>query len=377
MKILMLLVLFVLLQMPAFAQNGGGGIRFNGKVYTFAEAGLKIADPETPYFPEPELIAATQSVLKKLNEILPSGARRLWPGAVFGNDHTYQRVQVEVPYLFERFKEEYSSYMRSLQPGEGAFVLAAYTESDRTYLFPDFFLASLDSQAIYLMHEAAYFLEPKAELEQVLRWEIALVDFLKNPRESERRVALFEAMAGMNLFGATKERSDHVFLALYVAELQGRGLDIDLSYFLAPDQRLKTFRCGNLRWDLAERAGINWHLFPTDALVLRDNREVDANFFRLFYRKSLYLRALKVSDYYEAGCETKERPENYRLEMRENEAGLPTLFVVAKNADLSKPGTPDTEREASFTRDFVREEWERTQASNKKPYVYPLPRLDR
>lgn len=207
--------------------GAGGGIKINGKVISLAEAGLVIENPEIPYFPDDVTVNAAEDLMTKVSAILPPVSQNLFTVAVFANDHLYQKVKVVNQDLFNKVKTEYQQYLGTL-PVQGEFTMAAYTSDKTTYLFPDFFEAEPSSQAIYLLHETAFYLKPDAALQNVLRLEIAAVQFIKDIKNPDRMLDVYIAMWRLGLFGDDYQYID----ALYFKVLAAKGVIPLLSDFV-------------------------------------------------------------------------------------------------------------------------------------------------
>ncbi len=317
--------------------GGGGGIKINGRVYTFAEAGLRLQDPEIPYFPDEETIQATLETTEKLDKIFPPGFQKIFSDPIFQNDHIYQKVEVVNQPLFDRLKEEYAKYLDTL-PIEGDFVLPAYTEEKTTYLFPDFFAAAPATRALYMIHEAAFFLKPHAKLEDVLRLEIAVVHFLREPGLLQNKLAVYDALRGLHIL--RHDELGDVVHTLYLKALLDSGIDLRLSDFVAEGTVVGS-NCGRKELE------IPFPGFPTDAITLSHRRHLEPSFFRRFYQLSLLVDAvddrLSPPDAYgrrywaafDLGCGVMNKnPENFRLSVPEGR------FAVYATAIDQSPAPP-------------------------------------
>lgn len=324
----------------------GGAIKIGDKIYTLAEAGLKIEDPQTPYFPDDETIQATVAVTDKIGAIMPTAYRTKLRDGIFGNTHRYQKAAVVDQALFLRMQEEYAKHVAQL-PVTGTFTLLAYTEGSVTYLFPDFFAATPETRALILVHESAFFMNPQATLENVLRLEIATVEFLAAPEDWLKHIGIYNAFEALKLFdklqkdewfAGTKKVDVNTGFALYLKTLIRHGVDLRLSHFVAPGTSLG-LRCGDAHGEYYNPA--RW--IATDAVILNQHRGIEAGFFRRFYQQSVLFDHKRFYPYtddayrkhkggkFDIGCGLiNKTAENFRISVREDaKTGRPVIYVMA------------------------------------------------
>lgn len=302
------LLVCLLLSLPAFAEEevgreggGGGGIRIGDKVYTLAEAGLKLEDPENPYFPDGETVEATVSAVQSIAEIFEGKDKKRLYNGIFSNDHVYQKVEVVDPALFSRLKDEYASFVDTL-PIKGEFVLPAYTENKTTYLFPEFFEASPSTRALYLIHEAAFFIDPEEKLQNVLRLELAAMNYLRDSKNLKNKIAMYDSFAYLGYVDNNLSRG------YYLKALVDEGIDLRLSDLLGPDAVL-TPRCR-----VSNRPN---SAYETDSVTLSQWGAREESFFRRFYRHKLRIESKIIDSMdFELGCGlVDKRASNFRLSL--------------------------------------------------------------
>lgn len=332
---------FIFLTHSLFAQpllgregGGGGGLKIDDKIYSLAQAGLKLEDPATPYFPDDVIIQATEEALKKIEAKLPTASRFLLRRAIFNNDHIYQKVSVVDPELFGQLTLAYKKYVDSLKT-TGTFILPAYTIGKVTYLLPDFFSASPDTQALYLIHEAAFYLIPNAQLHDVLGLEIAVLNLTRDPQSTEAAIELYDALFALTLI--TEQAHD----ALYLSSVTKPFEQLTLTAFVGRDFDLKRserdgdYACG-------QAPVVNW--YATDGTALkRSSRRYEETFFRRFYRTNIALTSVNVETRaiqtgYSIGCGLRNQdPNNLFVMFFEDQAGEITAYLV--NAETPPDGS--------------------------------------
>jgi hypothetical protein len=144
--------------------NGGGGICVGQICSTLAEAGLRVATPQEPYFILPP---ATVKALQELSKALPLGAfREDLVEQTVGRGDNFIKLEVADPQKIEQIRKQYAKILhdnnssididqvrifafgRVIQNGSW---VTEYREE--TYLLPDFFSLTPEQQAKVLIHE--------------------------------------------------------------------------------------------------------------------------------------------------------------------------------------------------------------------------------
>ncbi len=266
--------------------NGGGGIGLpSGKKYTMAQAGLKFyGNKEDPFYVDAVIMKRSKEILQIVREncsleFSDSSCEHMAKNLDFelsSNKHIYKKTEVVDPKLFNRLKNEYQKFVDKL-PIKGKFVLAAYTEQQTTMLFPDFFESDLETQAIYLIHEAMFSYDPKVTLEKVLRVEVAIVDLLKEITPDTRRAMRDAFSMARNL---SAEKADNEQVGNYLEYLYALGKTVELS---------RLFESSNLDTSyqtLLKKCNFET-FYQTSPFALSENKSFDPEFFRMFFGKEL------------------------------------------------------------------------------------------
>lgn len=264
--------------------GGGGGIRMpDGKIYTMAQAGLKFADNqgEDPFYVDSQTMRTAKQIVQTMKEnCLAAFADSACNSVVAklgeelsSNNHTYKKVEIVRPELFNRMKNEYQSFVHKL-PIKGTFVLPAYTEERTTYLFPDFFASDLQTRAIYLIHEAMFSYDPKISLERVLRVEVAIVELLqeRNPRTVR---ALRDSLVFARGYSVENE-----LVANYLEYLFAIGKTVALAQLFEGEILNTDVQSIFAKFDYETS-------IETSPYTLSENKHIDPEFFKMFLGKEL------------------------------------------------------------------------------------------
>lgn len=172
--------------------GGNAGVVINGRFHTLPEAGLKSVDAKDPITPQ-MIRKSTESVELLMTFEAPLGRNNkasVFVGKMFGSDREYVEVKVVDPKLFAKIKAEYQPFVD--QVGKGSFGLAAFTHGRTTYLLPQFFSSTIETQARVLIHEQIYSLtwnqesdRPGIQLKNLLRFDIALFNVMESMPKSQ------------------------------------------------------------------------------------------------------------------------------------------------------------------------------------------------
>lgn len=308
--------------------GGGGGIKIGDKIFTLAQAGLKIAGAQDPYFPDPETIEAVSELITKIDAVQPTFVKGQLKEGIFGNKRSYQKVSVVDPQLFAKMNEEYAKYVERL-PGQ--FAMLAYTEENMTYLFPDYFAAPAPTRAITLLQQALG-RNPKKDLKDIFRLEEAVTTFARNPQNPDYRLKVYEAFERLQFY----DISGLAFQAIYVQWLMDQGVQLKLSDFLNAELKLGQI-CG-ITDKIREvpRTKDGHTAYPTDSLVLSARRKVHEGIFKYFYGSSMVSWGPNTNgfDDRDLGCGMVNKdPSNYALSVREVE-GRPWIYATAMDAKV-------------------------------------------
>lgn len=301
---------------PAHARDGGetggggGGIKIGDKVYTMAQAGLQFPKDPEPFYVDFESIDKATEILKSLEKHCPKeylqNIKCIAKPAdinkrILFNRHEYKKVEVADAQLFERLKAEYQKYVSQL-PVRGSFVLPAYTEDKITYLFPDFFKADTQTQAIYLIHEALFynydieglFASEALSLEQVLKIEVAIVGILKNENPSTVR-ALRDALAPFHDYKGHKEA---IIVGNYLEYLKEKGITVSFDQLFQDTDRYLDDRisCPRRAPERSNNFKDNAVAIETSPYSLSKNRSIDADFFKTFFHTALNFQCIQDDD---------------------------------------------------------------------------------
>lgn len=157
-------------------QNGGGGVKINGKVMTFHEAQINL-DSSLKEIPgleslQNEIRLLDVSVAQKnifFENIYPSKGRQYFK---------LKKSKISAK-LYKKLIEEYS-ILFNIDPSK--LVLFAITDYDShsTILLDEFFELTLAEQSALLLHEAAWLISPGITYQEVLTLESSYLDYVKN-----------------------------------------------------------------------------------------------------------------------------------------------------------------------------------------------------
>ncbi len=277
--------------------GGGGGIKMpDGRVYTLAQAGLKFYEnPQDPFYIEPVVMRKAKQILNGLQKYCinnKSSCSKLitsLDAELSSNDHIYKKAEVVDPNLFNRVRGEYQKYVDKL-PVKGRFIMAAYTDKKTTTLFPDFFGTEknkenetddnlIQTQAIYLIHEAMFSADPKMTLDKVLRVEVGIVEVLKEANILTIR-QLREAFAKVT----DEKNAENELIGIYLEYLKDKGITISLSQFF--EGKILEATVYEFIMDSHLR---NEKIIQTSPYILSENKNVDPEFFRTFFGKELII----------------------------------------------------------------------------------------
>lgn len=202
--------------------GGGGGIEVNGQYYTLSQAGLRISTKSNgPFMFGPETTKIALQISEYLESISSFYEKELFRNAIFGDDHIYQPVEVVDPKLYEQLKRQYQKFVAQT-PVKGNFKLYAFTSDHTTKLFPDFFKLDPTSQAIVLFHEAIFYLNYWQPLKNVLVFESALTDLLRDPGNPDVVLNYYKSLETVQLINFIQMA--HLYIR-YV-ELKGQYLTL-------------------------------------------------------------------------------------------------------------------------------------------------------
>lgn len=183
-------ILFTLCTLFAFSGqakdgtgDGGGGAGFciNGKCMTMAQAGLKIKEPATTgkkvgYQLSSGLVQRVGEIYKSLPWDDSIAYQR---SSTIGEVNTFQIVEKSETKKFAKALEEYRKVLKQsgLNLPEQSLTLFAFSNSQTTYLLPEFFDLDLTGQALILIHENQ--IRSGRDLISVLKFDVQLVAWLK------------------------------------------------------------------------------------------------------------------------------------------------------------------------------------------------------
>lgn len=298
--------------------GGGGGIKLpDGTILTMAQAGLEFPDQnqdQDPFYVDAASMRTAIGILKQLENYCPvkfkgSSCKFVLDSLVkelSSNDHLYEKPKVVDQKLFNRLKGEYAKYVQLLKL-KGDFVLPAYTENKKTFLFPDFFAASVETRGIYLIHEALFSLYgQKIALHTVLKSEVAIVDVLANQNPTTLRAfhdAMAMAQASDKLWGSP-ELADAQIVGNYLEYLQKLDISVPFTALFNPDVRLLSdviiADCNN-RSHIYKNlpSDFKYEQFSSSSTIrlaggievnpyaISESREIEASLFKVFYGKKL------------------------------------------------------------------------------------------
>jgi hypothetical protein len=197
MKYIFLVVFIGLTGLAAYAGhdgNGGGGIYRGGRYMTFYSAGfytdpseLTVADVlslkdlvdffnSTPYLSQ-------QTKGSYISSLIPTSARK------------YYRVQSSTftPEIRDRLLAEYARVMKA-DIKELSLYAVTDTQSNTTFLFPEFFLLSPTGREAILYHEARWILNPNSTYKSIIDSEMAFQAYLENINSKDRLLQWLTSM---------------------------------------------------------------------------------------------------------------------------------------------------------------------------------------
>lgn len=157
--------------------NGGAGICSNGKCVTFAQAGFRLINDENAYIPPMNLLTE----LDKISQLMPKKLS-LSTSEVISKYGDIVMVEIVDNVTVEKFLATYEGVLSNHGFSEkpAGLELLAFTVENKTYLIKNKFESlNLRGQALLLIHEFSLRVK-KADLEEVLMFDGALVDYLRN-----------------------------------------------------------------------------------------------------------------------------------------------------------------------------------------------------
>ncbi len=184
-NIFIIMVLF--LSVPCFAGtdgHGGGGFCFDtGTCITLAESGFRIQDSVT-YDKPPVTMDIFNEMARVVNSLpIDSLQRNIFIKKSIGNAGIYKKILSYNEETLKKIKAEYIKILTDHNMSSENLVIYALSNSDTTYLLPEFYKLNLRSQALILIHESV--VRDSGSILKALKLDGAILDALNGQDKTQ------------------------------------------------------------------------------------------------------------------------------------------------------------------------------------------------
>lgn len=197
---LILIFLFMFTSIPIYSidndkDNGGGGINKNGRYMTFYSAGLYVVPKEESALFVPSL-KETIDLIKNIPALSKQRKAHYLNALIQTQNREYFKVDQE--YFSEEIRKRLiSEYVRVTGASKENLVLFAITDtnSNRTYLFPEFYTLNETEQMTILFHESYWIVNAvTAQYASIIEAEMTMQAYIENPEDTKNLLQLLKTI---------------------------------------------------------------------------------------------------------------------------------------------------------------------------------------